>query len=396
MRTGGPMRSLRGAGAEWPRGSTVEVVSVSTRVVAIVVLMLIAFATTASASPPLPSGASAPAPAPKVGYTPPPPSANVPAPPSAASRPLPPPTSQAMRSGRYRLTLLGAAAYRQTKPGGIVGAVVASDTVFFVTDILPLSAKGADAASRRQSWTYGRLVTTGPVVHGDWIRAGSAGSDGGIKSGDTIPYAQPWIRKQPIGPVRLPQLIWEGTLIDGINSVLVGPTVWKYEDGKWREGRFRGFAASPAGMASLMLADLQPSPELFNAINDIARTRGAVVPLPALLNPQAIPRFSTGAASGQANSPGVVGAFSNAVAAASADRPIGVTYSNGLQVFVPKVLVLNYATAESFLAPSQVPNVPNFFGAPVQMPRGTVLVRYQDDQGLGGDYELFFQIERIQ
>jgi hypothetical protein len=393
------MRSMRRAAAAGVirlRGQMVDAVAISGRAVAIAALMLIAYASPTPASPPLPSGAPAPAPAPRVGYTPPPPSTGVPAPPSSASRPLPPPSTQAMRSGRYRLTLLGAAAYRQTKAGGIVGAVGASDTFFFVTDILLLSAKGADAVSRRQSWTYGRLVTNGPVVHADWIRAGSAGSEGGIKSGDTIPYAQPWIRKQPIGPVRLPQLIWEGTLIDGINSVLVGPTVWKYEDGRWREGRFRGFAASPAGMASLMLADLQPSPELFNAINDIARTRGAVVPLPALLNPQAIPRFSTGAGSSPTNSSGVVGLAGNAVAAASADRPIGVTYQNGVQIFVPKVLVLNYATAESSLAPSQMPNVPNLFGASVQMPRGTVLVRYQDDQGLGGDYEMFFQIERIQ
>lgn len=347
---------------------------------------LVAFAPLSSAAPPPPSGA--PAPAPRVGYTPPPPSATNPAPPGAAPRILPPPSQQAARTGRYRLTLLGASAYRQTKAGALGGAL-ASDTVFFVTDILPLSEQGAEAAARRVSWTYGRVDSRGPVIHGDWIRTGSAGVDGGIKSGDTLPYAQPWIRKQPAGPLRLPQVVWEGRLVDGVNCVLIGPTVWKREDGKWLEGRFRLLAASPANMARLMLADLQPSPELFKAITEIARSRAPVVPLPALLNATAIPRLS---ASDQAGS-GIGGA---AKALTSSDRPIGVTYMNGAQVFIPKVLILNYAAAERLLAPSQAPSVPNFFGSPVQMPSGIVLVRFQDDPGLGGDYELFFQIERIQ
>jgi hypothetical protein len=86
------------------------------------------------------------------------------------------------------------------------------------------------------------------------------------------------------------------------------------------------------------------------------------------------------------------------VVGVAADRPIGQTLSGDQYVFIPKLLTLNYQTAEQLLAPRQaaptpVINMPMFNPAP--MPPGVVEVRYRDDDRLAGDYVLYLQIERL-
>lgn len=381
--------------------------------------------------------AAAPPPAPRVGYVPPPPSASAPLPPSKGllppprSGPPPPPSTAAAppppaattpppptgyvpaaaRSGRYRLSLLGATVNRKTTdddPVAIPPVAKRGDDVFFVADMVELTALGTTAPQRRKTPVYGVVPSGNSATQAiaaslaggtrDRIQAGTMTVDGGLKAGDTLPYAQPWMRKAPITADRLPMLVWEGTLAEGRNILLVTATVWEFDDGGWTAGRYRNFSASAADMSRLMLGDLRLTTELFNTVNDIARTRGPVAPLPEQLNPQVLARFSSGAGSPPAaTSGGLTGAVSGAVVSNSSDRPIGLRYQNGQPVFVPNVLLLNYANAERLVtAPATpVPSIPlPFGGTSVPMPQGTVLVQYRDDDRLGGDYVLILQLER--
>jgi hypothetical protein len=372
--------------------------------------------------PPTTSGASAPPPASSSPVPLPPPSGStaprsagyVPPPPSASS--APPPSSvvpTAAPSGRYRLSLLGATVNRKTidDDNPVFPPVPRrADDAFFVVDLMEMTPQGTGAPQRRKTPVYGTVasgnsatqVIAGSLAGGaasERIRAGTMTVDGGLKQGDSVPYAQPWQRKAPNTSDRLPMLLWEGTLTEGRNILLVAPTVWEVDDGGWMVGRYRNFSASAADMARLMLGDLPPRPELFKAVSDIARDRGVVVPLPEVLNPQVLVRFSSGAGSNPSARPGgIISTAAGAVNLNSTDRPIGLVYQNGQPVFVPRVLLLNYAAAERLVTPPKtpVPTVPSMFGPTAPMPQGTVLVQYRDDDRLGGEYVLFLQLERVQ
>lgn len=383
--------------------------------------------------------AAAPPPAPRVGYVPPPPStassapppggllppprSGPPLPPSTASTPPPPPSTASAPppqgyvpasspSGRYRLSLLGASVNRKTTDDDNINPQVArrGDEVFFVVDMQELTPQGTSAPQRRKTPIYGAVASGNSATQqiaasmagtsaSERIRAGTMTVDGGLKAGDAVPYAQPWQRKAPNATDRLPLLVWEGTLTDGRNMLLVAPTVWELDDGGWMVGRYRNFSASAADMGRLMLGDLPPRAELFRAISDLARDRGVVVPLPELLNPQVLARFSSGTASPPAGATGgVTAAMAGMASSSTTDRPIGLAYQNGQPVFVPRVLVLNYATAERLVTPPKtpVPVLPSMFGPTTPMPTGTVLVQFRDDDRLGGEYVLFLQLERVQ
>jgi len=308
------------------------------------------------------------------------------------------------------LSLLGATVNRKTidDDNPYPGVARRADDAFFVVDLMEMTSQGTGAPQRRKTPVYGTVASGNsatPAIAGslaggaasERIRAGTMTVDGGLKQGDSVPYAQPWQRKAPNASDRLPMLLWEGSLTEGRNILLVAPTVWELDDGGWMVGRYRNFSASAADMARLMLGDLPPRPELFKAISDIAHDRGVVVPLPEVLNPQVLARFSSGAGSRPGTSSGgFLAGASSAFASSSTDRPIGVVHQNGQPVFVPRVLLLNYASAERLVTPPKtpVPTVPSMFGPTAPMPQGTVLVQYRDDDRLGGEYVLFLHLER--
>jgi hypothetical protein len=341
----------------------------------------------ASAPPPPPrSGGLMPLPPPPGGRVavPPPPGGNTAAPP-----PPPPPAAQAARSGRYRVTLLGASVYRETWDTALQ-TDGKGDEVFFVTDIQEFTPRGAFVPVRRRTPVYGDINGFRQRV-----QAGSRSDKGGIRTGDAIPYADPWVRKAPIASDRLPQLLWEGTLTDGQNSLVIAPMVWEEDNGDWLAGAYNNISHT-AGDVFKIVSSLNPSSNdvLFTAINQVAENSAPVAALSEFLK-----------AINPANWPGAVanwfGKQVTWVVGVSADRPIGQTMVNDQYVFMPKVLVLNFKTAEKLITQPQppVPNLPGlpaFIRPPGPKPLGVLEVRYRDDDRLAGDYALWIQIERVQ
>jgi hypothetical protein len=333
--------------------------------------------------PPPPATASAPPPPPRTGGLVPPP------PPTMGAAPPPPaPTAQAARSGRYRVTLLGASVYRETWDTALQ-TDGKGDEVFFVTDVQEFTPRGAFVPVRRKTPVYGD-------INGfpQRIQAGSRSDKGGIRSGDSIPYADPWVRKAPIANDRLPQLLWEGTLTDGQNSVVIAPIVWEEDNGDWLAGGYNNISRT-AGDVFKIMSSLNPSSSdvMFAALNNVAEHSAPVAALSEFLK-----------AINPANWPGAVanwfGKQITWVVGVAADRPIGQTMVNDQYVFMPKVLVLTFKTAEQLITQPQppvpnLPGIPAFIRQPGPKPPGVVEVRFRDDDRLAGDYALWLQIERI-
>jgi hypothetical protein len=350
----------------------------------------------ASAPPPRPGGLVSVPPLPSTPYTPPPPSTSSavppPPPPPAASSavpppPPPPPARQAARSGRYRVVLLGASVYRETWDT-ILQTDGKGDEVFFLTDVQEFTPGGASAPIRRKTPTYGD-------INGfpQRIQAGSRSDKGGIRTGDQIPYSTPWVRKAPVDANRLPQVLWEGVLTEGQNTVLISPTVWEEDNGDWVAGAYKNVTGT-AGQLFKTIDDLRrqmPHEQFLRAINQAAQQNAPLAAITDVMN-TINPVNALGAAAQW------FGKQVTWLVGVAADRPIGQTLSGDQYVFIPKVLILNYQTAEQLLAPRQaaptpVINMPMFNPAP--MPPGVVEVRYRDDDRLAGDYVLYLQIERL-
>ncbi len=333
--------------------------------------------------PPLVVGqATVPPPPPKGTGTPPPPSAG------GAGPPPPPPPPAAARSGRYRVTLLGASVYRETWDTALQ-TDGKGDEVFFVTDIQEFTPRGAFVPVRRKSLVYGD-------INGfpQRLQAGSRSDKGGIRTGDAIPYADPWVRKAPIANDRLPQLLWEGTLTDGQNSIAISPMVWEEDNGDWLAGGYSNISRT-AGDVFKIMSSLNPSSNdvMFAALNQVAENSAPVAALSEFLK-----------AINPANWPGAVAGWFGKqitwVVGVSADRPIGQTLVNDQYMFMPKVLLLNFKTAEKLITQPQppVPNLPGlpaFIRQPGPKPPGVIEVRFRDDDRLAGDYALWLQIERL-
>jgi hypothetical protein len=259
-----------------------------------------------------------------------------------------------------------------------------------------LNRQGAYVPVRRKTPVYGD--TNG---FGQRVQAGSRSDKGGIRSGDSIPYPRPWVRAAPIAPDRLPQLLWEGTLTDGQNTVLIAPMAWEEDTGDWLAGAYSNISRT-AGDLYKIFGTLGPSTSTGSyertllAINEVAQTSEPVSALSEFLK-----------AINPANWPGAVAGWLGKqitwVVGVAADRPIGQTPVNDQYVFMPKVLALNYITGEKLLAtpPPAPPAFPGMqaasavFGKPVPVPAGVFQIRLKDDDRLAGDYVLWVHIERI-
>jgi len=193
--------------------------------------------------------------------------------------------------------------------------------------------------------------------HHGRVRAGTASAKGGgIRTGDEVPYKQPWKRR--VGPKsdRLPLDVWEGDLIEGQNSVVIMPAIWEYDGGTDVYRSWLGWAKKTAR-------------KLRNAevINKLLGEEGQVV--------FDLSELGLGVAL-SLQEDGILG---NAK-----DRPIGMKKQGKRAIFSPKALVLNYKTAEYALKQ-------NFGGRG----RGVLAINYKDHPDFAGDYTMYIQIQRI-
>lgn len=270
---------------------------------------------------------------------------------------------EAPRRGRYRVTVNGFTVHHETKDDALQ-LDGKRDEVYVTVQVAVV-----DRTRRVKMSSTARTKVMGDVNgHNGRIRAGSASSKGGIRTGDDVPGPEPWrLRGAPRGD-RLPLAVWEGELVEGENSVVLIPVLWEYDGVK-------SAYQSWVGWWSGKVTEIKDSEVLSRLLG----ARGKVVFDLAELR---INRSSTSAVS-----------LPELVLGQKMDRPIGIEVETRrrplprglLKVvwFSPKAVVLNYQTAEFALR--------NNFGKG----RGVLSLRYEDQPSLEGDYTLYVQVQRL-
>jgi hypothetical protein len=134
----------------------------------------------------------------------------------------------AVTSGQYLVTVTGLRAYQASQDD-------------------PLSRDGrgdevyAAAAVRRYDRRTGQLAESAvrqTASYGDVaffpqrVQAGTGSGTGGIQDGDPIP-AGPMVamRSQPAQDVLFPWRLWEGTMTDGVEALVITPSIWEQDGG---------------------------------------------------------------------------------------------------------------------------------------------------------------------
>lgn len=186
------------------------------------------------------------------------------------------------------------------------------------------------------------------------VRAGSASSRGGLKTGDNFPSNPPWIRQGDLSPNRPPMLLWAGEL-NNDRAVIITPTIWEWEGGtdlfnEWGRSLVEN---GPAIVAATM--------------NIIAAMNGTSLPTDAIKS-----SLETGLPA--------LYRLTNHILGQARDRPIGMVQEGDKYVFKPQSLVMNEKVAKLV--------VTNDFG----YGPGIVMMRYKDADRLAGHYLLYLKI----
>jgi hypothetical protein len=129
------------------------------------------------------------------------------------------------RKDRYRITVTGFRATQATNDDPILHRDGKGDEIFIAVFI------GSDIGSRLDRKIV-RSRVYGDVNHfPDRIQAGSSSPFGGLGPGNAVPATAGTPLAVPIAamPDRLPLLVWEGVLWDGDRGLAVVPTLWEWD-----------------------------------------------------------------------------------------------------------------------------------------------------------------------
>jgi hypothetical protein len=277
-------------------------------------------------------------------------------------------------SGEFRIFLIGFTCNHPTEDKRLEEDG-AGDEVFLRTDVMFFDGMRRDANfngaftanATVQPFHQTKEIGDTSGEHSYRIRGGSAsnifGGNGGFKAGDSFPTATPWTVRGLGTP--LPFLVWQGTLASGMSGIAVMPSIWEADDNPILLGRdywWPGFVSGALGNINRPVAEY---------INDKFPT---IRPVPS----DVVSRVTN------ANFLYEGGDISNL------DRPIGVRrFQGGVRAFSyaynPTIVVLTYEAASN-IAANIVP--------PETRSRGVFTVR-KVDESMGGDYTLYFFVERI-
>jgi hypothetical protein len=145
--------------------------------------------------------------------------------------PVPPPPAAATpaQSGRYLVTVTGLRAY-QASVDDILSRDGVGDEVYaaaYVRRYDRRTAQVVDAASLK-TLSYGDVNQFGTQR----VQAGSRSPTGGIRDGDPVPDGPlVAVRTLPAQAVTFPWKVWEGTLTDGVDALVISPTIWEQDGG---------------------------------------------------------------------------------------------------------------------------------------------------------------------
>ena len=188
--------------------------------------------------------------------------------------------------GNYRVSVLGFKVDRETK-----------DDPFETDgkrDEVYLRAAAAERGPTGNQ--YGGVTQLQTLVHGDintteWrsathpnrrMKAGSASVDGGLKTGDGFPSSSPWQRTTSSSYTNtFPLKVWEGTLVQGYNSVQMAFNLWESDQ---RPGQsvpsYSSFSPEATALSSAAPATTRLQPTTAGKV--LAGTIAGVVLAPTL------------------------------------------------------------------------------------------------------------------
>jgi hypothetical protein len=189
------------------------------------------------------------------------------------------------------------------------------------------------------------------------ILAGSASPTGGLTNNDEVP--RPSSLPPAVDPehARLPLVVWEGELTRGRNGVVVIPSLWEWDGPGGLKGQWVAGLPEWFGRFVLSAADQLSGGSSYTASYSDGRISGerprVSRPIPNILN-------------------------------APADRPIGMSQSNGYESFSAQGFLFTYSTASSAATEDRSGRGP-----------GVIELRYDDGGSLLGSYSLFMTVQRI-
>ena len=319
--------------------------------------------------------------------------------------------------GRYQVSVLGFKVNNETfdNPVETDGK---RDEVYVTADVQAFDSLDAPVGSPKSVRTF----TYGDVNNTAWqnsqneyyrIKAGTASPLGGLKTGDGYPNGvDPWRRTTPnVYDRMLPLLVWQGELIEDVNSVAVAPAIMESDD-KPGTPVLRQFVASfgmglaprlPAVQEVLVagrkllvpVAKRTPTPPVGRPNEFTAALAAVAQALSKAATPNAMTAFGKIQAvrTAMQNADATYTAYvqtligSALIAANTKDRPVGASVGpDGATRFAPWLLNLTYTTAEDIIAGR---------GSYALQP-GIVAVPYKDAFAGGiGSYTLYIEVKRF-
>jgi hypothetical protein len=191
-------------------------------------------------------------------------------------------------------------------------------------------------------------------------RAGSGSPTGGLVTGDGHPTSTPWVVTTPIISGNPPNILFEGSITQRTNAVIIAPAIWEWDG----DQRLQSDYASKMSDARVSVT---------SAVRAMIDGTRPLTPDSAMM---------PGAAVGIGNTVTLGRGFLGL--GDPKNRPIGMTALGDNFGFTPKVIALTYDVARE-LARRDIG-----FG------RGVLLVPYPESDGLlQGDYSLFLKIEDL-
>ncbi len=299
-----------------------------------------------SSPPPPPVPSTEPTTAPPTPTSPPPPPVPSTEPTTAPPTPTPP------AKGKYRVTVNGYRVVSETWDHALQ-VDGKGDEVYLSVGMKVLDKEGKPRVPVSGGNPEAKSATMGDTngQHGR-VAAGSRSRAGGLRSGDSVPTGEPWrLEGDPIAD-RVPFNAGTVELVEGLDTLVVSPTIWEWDGGA----------------------------DLFRDYVGWFQSTAAKVPTPAAGSTAGIVLEATKIGLGVAMDASDRGILGNA-----ADRPIGIKTqgANGF-TFDPQVLTLDHAAAEWLVA-----NDPQGKGM------GVVELSFQDDPKYHGHYTLYVQVTKV-
>jgi hypothetical protein len=159
--------------------------------------------------------------------------------------------STAVTSGKYRISIAGFQVNSGSYDGLIQGDGI-GDEVYAAAIVTQVDRKTGQLKRNE-------LVQS--VVHGDGKfpneePIGSGTPTGGLTTGDMVPAG--WHPTSPSPaprlPGRLPLSLWEGTLQDATDAVVIRSALWEWDGSTYAFNQWRDYALARAGQVSLSLS----------------------------------------------------------------------------------------------------------------------------------------------